>query len=61
MDAESLLSDATSSIPGFGVVQPFLKQTFGVEAQELVSKYLIVFAIYKFAIWLWQHFYDFLE
>lgn len=61
MDADSLLSDAISSIPGFGVLQQLLKQSFGVEANELVSKYLIVFAIYKFAIWLYEHAYDFLE
>lgn len=60
-DLSAAFSDATSGIPGFGIVQQFLLQNFGVETNELVSKYLIVFAVYKFLVWFYEKAYGFLE
>lgn len=57
----SAFSEATSSIPGYGVVQQVLLQNFGVEANDLVYKYLILFAVYKFIAWFYDKAHNYLE
>lgn len=51
--------DANTIIPGYTIISQLLLQNFGVDAGELVSKYLILFAIYKAALWLWDKGKDF--
>ncbi|KAH7071514.1 P-loop containing nucleoside triphosphate hydrolase protein [Paraphoma chrysanthemicola] len=51
--------DATTIVPGYTIISQLLLQNFGVDASELVSKYLIFFAIYKAAVWLWDKGKDF--
>jgi hypothetical protein len=57
----SAFVDATSSIPGYGVIAQILLQSYGVDAGKLASKYIIIFAICKAVIWLWDKIYDFLQ
>ena len=51
MDATS---HASSMIPGYSIVAPLLLQHFGVDVGTLISKYLIVFAIYQVGIYRWE-------
>jgi hypothetical protein len=58
MDA---ISHASSIIPGYSIVAPLLLQYFGVDIGSIISKYLIVFAIYQVGIYLWERGHGFIQ
>jgi hypothetical protein len=57
----SAFKDATSSIPGYDIIAQILLQSYGVDAGTLVFKYIILYAIYKVVLWLWDKVGDFLQ
>jgi hypothetical protein len=52
--------DLTSSIPGYGVLSQILLHKFGIDVRDLVSTYLIIFALYQMGHYTYHWLSDFL-
>jgi hypothetical protein len=47
MDFSSVINDASATIPGYGIVVQIVSRYLGFDLGWLISKYLVLFAIFK--------------
>jgi hypothetical protein len=55
------ISHASSVITGYSIVAPMLLQHFGVDIGSLISKYLVLFVIYRVGIYSWGKSHGFIQ